>query len=128
MSIEKQYIATFRLTFFETDDVSANVTAELIRERAGELIEEEDTLEVTQVIPFSLEAPVEPSEMVNEMRRICDMLVATRIKECYELASWIHKTAWALEHRIDPEYADANYDYLSFIERASAILEKMKGK
>jgi len=127
MSDEKQYIATLRLTFFETDDVAANVTAELIRERASELIEEEDTLEVTQVIPLSLDAPVEPSEMVNLMLRVCDMLVMTRIKECYELAQWVHKTAWALEHRVDPEYADANYDYLSFIERASAILQKRKG-
>lgn len=126
MSDEKQYLATLRLVFFESDDVSANVTAELIRERASELIEEEDTIEVTQVLPLSLSAPVEPSEMVNDMRRVCDMLIATRIKECYDLAQWMHKTAWILEHRIEPGFSDGGYDYMSFIERSNAILISTK--
>lgn len=128
MSDEKQYLATMRLAFFETDDVAANVTAELIRERASELIEEEDTIEVTQVIPLTLSALVEPSEMVNEMRRVCDMLIATRVKECYDLAQWMHKTAWILEHRIEPGFSDGNYDYMSFVDRANTVLQSTKPK
>lgn len=128
MSAEKQYLATLRLMFFESDDVAANVTAEIIRERASELIEEEDTLEVTQVIPLTLSAPVEPSEMVNEMRRVCDMLIATRIKECYDLAQWIHKTAWILEQRREPGFSDGSYDYMSFVERSNEVLQSTKPK
>lgn len=122
MSDEKQYIATYRLTFFESDDVTANVTAELIRERASQLIEEEDVLEVTQVLPFSINAPVEPAELVNQMRLTAKMLIATRIKDCFELAQWLHKTAWILEHRSEETGADANYDYGSWLEFANAVL------
>lgn len=128
MSDEKQYIATLRLTFFETDDVSANVTAEIIRERASQLIEDDDTLEVTQVLPFSVSAPVEPSELVNQMRLTASMLVATRIRDCYDLAQWLHKTAWILEHRAEEGGTDAGYDYGSFIEFANNVLQATKGK
>lgn len=128
MSDEKQYLATLRLVFFEDDDVAANITAELVRERASELIEEEDTLEVTQVIPLTLSSPVEPSEMVNDMRHVCDMLVATRIKECYDLAQWMHRIAWILEHRGEPGFSDGGYDYMSFVERSNVVLQGTKRK
>lgn len=123
---EKQYIATLRLTFFESDDVTANVTAELIRERASELIEEEDALEVTQVLPFSLDAPIEPAELVNQMLLTSKMLIATRVKECYELAQWLHKTAWILEHRTEEAGSDAGYDYGQWLEFANAVLLSTK--
>lgn len=128
MSDERQYIATLRLTFFEADDVSANVTAELIRERASELIEEEDSLEVTQVLPFGLDAPIEPTELVNQMRHTCDMLIATRIRECYDLGRELHRMAWILEHRAEASGSDAGYDWGSFIERANNVLQTTKRK
>lgn len=126
MSDEKQYIATMRLTFFESDDVTANVTAELIRERASELIEEEDTLEVTQVLPFSLNAPIEPTELVNQMRLTSAMLISTRIKECFELAQWLHKQAWILEHRGEEMFSDGAYDYGMWLEFANRTLQQTK--
>ena len=126
MSDEKQYIATLRLTFLESDDVTANVTAELIRERASQLIEEEDTLEVTQVIPFSIDAPVEPAELVNQIRLTAKMLIATRIKDCFELAQWMHKTAWILEHRAEATGSDAGYDYGDWLEFANQVLLSTK--
>lgn len=123
----KMWLATLRITFEADDAVEAALVANGIAEKAkADLFEDEEIVEVTQVMPLSLTYPIEPTEMVDKMRHVRDMLIATRATECWELAQWIDKTAWLLEHRVEDSGSLAGYDYGTFLARAEEILNRGK--
>lgn len=118
------YVATIRLTYTATDDVEAQMIAELARERAeSELDTEEDQDEaiLTQVTCFALQ--VEPSELLVRLAQTRNDLIRTRYRECFELARELDRLADALKKRLLPHEV-TNYDFGRFMEVAEAILQK----
>src|SRR6266542_3511193 len=120
MTDASRYIATLRVVFDAESEVDAVIVANDFQEAiADKLDHEEETVDVTQVIPATARAAVEPTELVNQMRVVVDMLIVTKIKDCFDLAQWIHRTAWILEHRTEETFDLSGYDYGSFMDHAS---------
>ena len=117
-----KYLATLRCTFDADDEVEAKLIAMEIGENAGHDLENDDTVDVTQIIPITLTQEVEPAELVNQLRHSRDLLIKTRIAQCWDLASWIDKTAWILEHRTEATFDLANYDHGAIFDRADELL------
>lgn len=121
----QKYLATVRVTFDAEDEVEAQLIGNEISEALDKVLEDDDTVDVTQIIPFGV-GSVTPEEMVTEMRRVRDMLIKTRIIQCYELAKELDKQAWILEHRREDSFDLTNYDYTAFFENADKLLGRIK--
>lgn len=125
---QPKYVATLRAIFTAEDDVHAQLIANELAEQAGVILDEGDTIDYTQVILAEITGPISPIEVVEKMRQMCDILISTRIKECYEMAQWLHKIAYMLEHRFE-EFGDSpgpGYDYGEFTDRAKQIFDRMR--
>jgi len=118
-----KYLATIRVTFDAEDEIEAQLVAHDLVETTQGFLEEDDTIDVTQVVPFGRIAIVEPAELVTALRRACDMLITTRITQCFELAKDIHRTAWILEHRGEETFDLSGYDYGAIFTRAKELLD-----
>jgi hypothetical protein len=118
------YVATLRALFDAPDDASALLIADKIRENSMlDLNDEEDSDDdvlVTQVTCNTLDISFE--ETLVQFKHTRNLLIKTRIKECYELAREFDKMIYTLEHRNEPGFELANYDYTNFIEIADLIL------
>lgn len=117
-----KYLVTIRCTLDAEDDLEAKLEANEVIEQASDVLDEDDTIDVTQIIPLSLQRSVEPSEMVAHLRRSRDMLIKTRIIQCFELAKELDKVAWILEHRSEETFDLAGYDYGAIYDLADTIL------
>jgi hypothetical protein len=118
------YVATLRAIYSADDDVEAALIAEAIRENGSvDLDDEDDESEVfvTQVTSNSLEVSFE--ESLALFRRTRNLLIKTRIKQCFELAKQLDQMIWVLEHRREPGFDLAGYDYTKFFELSEQILE-----
>lgn len=122
----RHFLATMRASFHAEDEVEARLIANEIEEAVSTVLDEDDTLDVTQVIPVDLQGQIEPTEMVNQLRLVVDMLITTRIVQCYEAAKELHKIAWVLEHRREDSFDLTAYDYTEFFERADFLLGRKK--
>ncbi len=118
----KLFLATLRTTFHAEDEVEARLVANEIEEAASTVLDEEDVLELTQVIPYDVTSAVEPTELINQMRLVRDMLIKTRIIQCFEEAQAIDKIAWILEHRAEDTFDLSGYDHTAFFERSEKLL------
>lgn len=121
-----RYVATLRAVYDADDEVEAIFIADKIKENGGVDLDEEegDTLEVTQVTNNSLD--ISPEETLAHLRLSRDLLIRTRIKQCYELARQIDEMAYALEHRRDPDFDLSGYDYSEMLEITERILSEGK--
>ena len=119
-----KYIATLRCTISADDELEARLVAHEITEAAEGILEEDDTLDVTQIIPFEQSGDVEPTEMVNVLRQARNMLIRTRIVQCYEQARELDKIAWILEHRAEESFDLAGYDYTAMIDLTDRLLRR----
>jgi hypothetical protein len=121
-----KYLATIRCTFDAEDELEARLEANELVEAAAELLEEDETVDVTQIIPYGLQREIEPAEMVAQMRLCRDMLIKTRIVQCFELAKEIDKAAWVLEHRGEESFDLSGYDYGAVFDRADELLGRQR--
>lgn len=123
---DSQYIATLRVVFNASDELGARLVAYELQDMIGSLLETEDeegeSVDVTQVIPSALSTRVlEPTEVVEQLLRARDLLIRTRIIQCFELAKEIDKTAWILEHRAEESFDLSGYDYGRIFSRADEL-------
>ncbi len=120
----RQFIGTIRCVIEAQDELGARLEMNEIVEAGGELLEDGETIDVTQIIPAELQGVVEPAEMVEQLRRSRDMLIKTRIIQCFELARELDKTAWVLEHRAEESFDLSGYDWGVFMDLTNKLLER----
>lgn len=123
---EKQFIATLRTTFGAEDELEATLMANELQEAVANLLDDGETVDVTQVIPYNLPKRLEPAEIVEQLRRSRDVLIMTRIVQCFELAKEIDKIAWILEHRAEESFDLSGYDYTAVFDRADQLLNRRR--
>jgi hypothetical protein len=124
-----KYLATIRCIFDAEDELEARLDANEIVEtvNSADILDEDDTMDVTQIIPYELQRAVEPAEMVNAMRNCRDMLIRTRITQCYDLARELDKTAWILEHRAEESFDLSGYDWGEMLLLTDRLLGRTHG-
>lgn len=126
MDTEKQkFMATLRVTFGAETPVDAHLVGFEITEAVGNMLEDGDTVDVTQIIPLTLaHENISPEEMVSQLHRTIDLLIKTKIIQCFEQAKELHKTAWILEHRREEHFDLSGYDYGAFYDRMEELIGK----
>lgn len=102
----------------------AAVIADQIRVNAEQDLDEEDgdTFECTQTTSNKLE--LLPEEMFTQLRRARNLLITTRIKQCYRLAQELDEMLYALQFRDSPDFTMGGYDRGKFMDLTFAILER----
>jgi len=109
--------------FDAEDALEARLIANELQEAVAEQLDEDDTVDVTQVIPIETASEhVEPSELVEQLYRCRDLLIKTRIVQCYDLAGWVDRTGWILEHRQEDTFDVTGYDHGRVMDRANILL------
>jgi len=122
----RQFVATLRTMFDAEDEMEAVLVANELQEAVAEKLDEDDTVDVTQVIPIeTMSGHVEPTELVEQMYRCRDLLIKTRIVQCYDLAGWLDKTAWILEHRQEATFDITGYDHGRMLDKANVLLGRV---
>jgi hypothetical protein len=120
----QKYLATLRVVFTAEDEVEAQLIGNEMAETLDtKVLEDDDTVDVTQIIPSIVRSThIEPTELVNQLNTCRDMLIKTRIVQCFEEAKELDKLAWVLEHRGEETFDLTGYDYTAFFEHADVIL------
>jgi hypothetical protein len=122
MSDKQEYIAVLHVYMKEQSEVDALMAADDIKQHLeSDILDKEDlgeAVDVVQVIP-AFDDP-SPSASVMQLRRARNILIRTRIKECFDTSRDLHRIAWELERRSDPEMS--NYDHGSFLPIAAEVL------
>ena len=115
------FIGTFRIVLNVQDEVEANLTMDRLRLECEDLLDEDDGDEVlmTQLIPFTTD--VNPEEILTILKRARNVLIRTRMKQCWDLARDLDMTIHTLATQVYPEYP-ANYDYSKLLEISDRIL------
>jgi len=121
---DTKFVATLRTIFDAQDEMEAILMANEFQERIADLLDEDDIVDVTQVIPFETARQIPSAEMIEQLRRSRDLLIKTRIVQCFELARELDKTAWTLEHRAEPGFDMAGYDWGAFLDLTNRLLER----
>lgn len=124
--MSRKFIATLRTVYKATDELEAALIANEFQEAIAGLLDEWETVDVTQIIPHDLPQRIEPAEVVELLRRCRDVLIMTRIVQCFELAKDLDRTAWVLEHRQEESFDISGYDYGKVFERADELLGRKK--
>lgn len=118
-----RYVATLRALYDAKDDVEAMFIADQIRVNGSiDFDDDNDVLDVTQVTSNQLD--LSPDETIVQLKRARNLLIKTRIKECYNLAKELDIQIFALQHRESPEFSMSMYDYGDFMELSEAILQR----
>jgi hypothetical protein len=118
-----KYVSTFRAVYEAEDDVAAAIIADQIRLNAEQdLDEDEDTFECSQTTSNALD--LSPDETISQLKRARNLLIKTRIKQCYELARELDRVIYALPYRDEPSFTMGGYDYGNFMDLTLAILER----
>lgn len=117
-----RYVATFRAVYDAPDDVHAAMVADQIRLNGSEDLDpdEGDTFEVTQVTSNQLE--LQPEEVISQLKRARNLLIRTKIKQCYELARELDQQIYALRFRDSPDFTMSGYSFGEFMDLTEAIV------
>lgn len=118
-----KFVATFRATYDADDDVAAAIIADQIRLNAEQDLDTDDSddVECTQVTSSALE--LAPDETMHVLRHARNLLIKTRIKECFNLAFELDKTIYQLQFRDSPAFIGlSGYDWDAFMEVATQIV------
>ena len=118
------WIATLRAVFRASDEVEAILIADKIKENGEKDLEPEDgdTLDVTQVTQNTL--ALAPIEIVALLRRARNVLIRTRVKQCFDTARELDMCIYMLDSRSERDLGIelAGYDYAKFMEIAQEVL------
>lgn len=117
-----KYVATLRAVYEADDDATAVFIADKIRENGiADMQEDEgDSLDVTQVTNSGLD--LTPDETLSVLRKARNLLIKTRIKQCYAQAKELDRTIYALSIRENPNIAMGTYSHGNFMDLCEAIL------
>lgn len=117
-----RFVATLRAIYDAQDEVEAIYVADQIRLNGMQDLDEDDgdVLDVTQVT--SNELNLSPEETVVQLKRARNLLIRTRIRDCYHLARELDVQIYALAHRLDSDFSMGGYNYGDFVDLAEAIL------
>jgi hypothetical protein len=117
------FVSTMRVITYCQDEVEAQITMDRLNEMVMEQLDEEDgdRVVVTQTTQFTTD--VSPEEVLNVLKRARNVLIRTRIKQCFDLARDMDMTIHQLSQQYDAEYKPV-YDYGNFITVAERILNK----
>ncbi len=117
-----RYVSTLRAVYDAKDDVEAILIAHQIRVNgAVDLDEDEgDVLDVTQTTSNSLE--LTPDELLTQLRVSRNLLIKTRIKECFNQARDLDQLIYTLKNREEPGFSISGYSYADFMDLAQSIL------
>jgi hypothetical protein len=118
----RTFIGTIRCVLEAQDELEARLEMNEIVEAGAELLDDQETIDITQIVPAELQGVIEPAEMVEQLRRSRDMLIKTRIVQCFELARELDKTAWILEHRAEESFDLSGYDWGAFMDLTDKLL------
>lgn len=118
-----EYVATLRARFDASDDASAILIAEVIREEGSKHLDDGDSLDVTQVTSNAL--VISPDETIVVLKRARNQLIRSRVAWAVDLAREIDKAAWVLRHRSEqePDYSPP-YPVSQFVDVLKAILQR----
>lgn len=119
-----RHVATFRAVFDAENDVHAAVIADQIRVNGSEDLdpEEGDTFECTQITSNQLE--LTPDEVLTQLGRCRNLLIKTRIKECFNLARDLDMQMYALKFRDSSDFTMSGYSYGDFMDLVEAIITR----
>lgn len=120
-----RYVSTLRAVYDAQDDVEAMLIADKIAENGAQDLDDEDdeaSLEVTQVISNSLE--LTPDELISRLRVARNLLIKTRIRQCYTLAKELDEVIFALVNREEPGFTMRSYNHGDFLDLVESILVK----
>jgi hypothetical protein len=123
MEAKQEFIAVLHVYMKEDSEVQAVLAADDIKQHLEkEILDKEEldeAVDVVQVIP-AFDDPT-PSASVMQLRRARNILIRTKIIDCFNIARELHRVAWELEKRTDPDMS--NFDHGSFLPVAQAVLE-----
>lgn len=121
-----RYVATFRVVFNADTDVEAGVIGGHLQEVIADEFTDDDgeaeTVDMTQLISFG--ESLTAQEAANTLRKARNVLLRTKMKDCYDVASSLDQMAHALEHRDQIEMggeAPVTYDFSHFVDVAHEI-------
>ena len=119
----KPYAASLRAIFQADNEVIAHVIAEQIRQN-GERdlqLEDGDSIDVSTVIPYGL--GVSRQELSTILRAARNILIETKIKQCFDLARELDRVTWILEHRAEDHFDAAGWEPGDFMDVVEKILK-----
>ena len=116
------YVALLRAVFKAGDDVEAIMVADQIKVNGERDLEEDDTLDVTQVTQNT--AQLTPESTVILLRRARNALIRTRARDMVDCARELDKAIHIIKahHEGEPDYALAGYDYANFVDIVREVL------
>jgi len=118
-----KFLATVRVTYDADDEASAHAAGyELVEVLSKYFLEDDDTADVTQILSLDVPEQVNPAEIVAQLHRSVDLLIATRVIQCIDLARELDKASWILEHRIEATFDLSGYSYGDFQDKVNEIL------
>jgi len=117
-----KYVATLRALFQAQDDATAVFIADKIRENGAVDLEEDegDSLDVSQVTSSGLD--LTPDETIVVLKKARNLLIKTRIKQCYNLAKDLDKVIHSLLVKENPEIVYGTYSHGDFMDLCEKIL------
>lgn len=115
-----RYVVTLRAVYEADDDEVARLIADKIRENGAEDLDEDDTLDVTQITRFS--SGIAPEEAIIRLRQARNLLLRTRLEGSYDLAKQLDQFIHAMVMGEAMSIANSMYDHGKFFEIAEAIL------
>jgi len=101
---QESFVGTIRIAFTDVSEISATITMDRLAEICAEHLDEDDSVVVSQVVPFS--TPTSPEEVLNVLKRARNALIRSRLQPAYDIARELDMQIW----QIDPTLL-GQYDY-----------------
>lgn len=121
---ENEYLVIQRIGFSARSDEAAETVARHLRDIVESELDLEDGDDVTiiEVLPVNPLTALTPLEKIRKLREARNVLLETKMKDCYVLSQTLDQMAHALENRIDSDFAGPQiYDYGKFIRIAERV-------
>jgi hypothetical protein len=119
-----EYLLVQQIGFRARSQEAAEQIALHLRDQVEEELEQEEGDEVTivELIAVTPLTTLTPLDKIRRLREARNVLLETKLKDCYVVAQTLDQMAHALEHRIDADFVGpALYDYSKFIEVAERV-------
>lgn len=115
MTKPRPYIAQFRVGYTAISDVHAEKTAEYLEARLEEVLDEDDTVRVTQVVCMG--EPLVKEETLNRLRLARNELCRLEYRDAMNFAQQLDMVIWKLIKRAsDDDPLPNDYDYNRIVE------------
>lgn len=121
MSDKQLFIGTLRIFIHTDTEVEAVLATSEITDLVEDFLDDEDgdKAELTQLTQFTTD--VEPSETLTILAHARNVLIKTRIKDCFDMAQSLDQMIHSLRYR-EASGLLPPYDYSGFMETANDIL------